>query len=144
MLKPMFNVLRIFISAPFIVTLGITILILGGLSGGRWLYETIPSPNLTRNDLIVKSFETFKTSTNALIGEVRTLKGETQSLMIQQTILQQPETAYTLLGYSKDLQSGELLPRRDPFAPIAPPGNENLLVQRGQLIPAKVNAPGDS
>lgn len=129
--------------ASVTVALGMTAIIWGGVGGSGWLAaEEVYTPTLAQSGFATVEKDSVPASSKTLIEDIQTLKSETESLL--------SDTGYSMFSFATASSFG-FTPRQDPFAPIAPPGGNKVLLAKktaeespeAPRYPAKVNAPGD-
>lgn len=121
---------RFFISAPFIVAVGMAILILGGVAGGRWFTEREGSSGSAyiNHAAVFEAFNASPVPAQRLIRDVDVLKSEVALLLSEEHwVGSEKESSVMMLGYTDEAQSDAFVPRRDPFAPVAPPDSASAL-----------------
>ncbi len=139
-----------YVSAPMVVTAGMVALILGGLAGSAMLFNHHPDARLM-NSAFAEAPETAPVqSAQQLKNDIAALKAESAEL-INTTRLADNASAQAFLGLAESTIGGRYMPRRDPFAPVAPPPAATTLAAEDDSLPvetprppARVRVPGDN
>lgn len=133
-------------AAPVMVSIGMTALILGGVSGSQFL-DSGASPGLWPQFGILGPHDpSEKTLNKPLRLEIESLKRQSASDAIRMVEAPQSNADISMLSYAQASETMEI--RRDPFAPLAPPKEPakdekgSLQVQMAQPK-ANVIVPGD-
>ncbi len=135
--------LSIFASAPCMVAVGMSSLILGGFGASHLMGNSHVTVNFGKH-LINTSQTNAPTSASNIAQQVSALKGETANLVTEG---ESKINNFNLLSYAAKTNLSALKVRRDPFAPITPPlvrlTYTHISAKLAQPL-ASVQVPGDT
>ncbi len=131
-------------SAPFMVFVGMSTLILGGLAGAAMLDNGEDrNMSVAQSGFMMAETDTDQHSSKALLHEVESAKKEADSILSNNPGTENSPNI-NMMGYFEASSQQKHRIRRDPFSPIRPvaqiPAINNEHMARG----SKVTAPGDS
>lgn len=136
-----------FSSAPVMVSIGMTTLILGGVSGSQFLDSGTSHTLWPQFGLSAPHLHPKKALTKPLQQEIESLKRQSASDAVRLAEAGTDNLHVNFLSYAQNEESLEI--RRDPFAPLPPP-KQPAKPEKGklnvQVVQQKANVvvPGDS